>query len=242
MIHLILLAYNEAAALPRLLEHLNEVLGRQNEPFRFLVVDDGSRDKTAEAAETLSTRLPMVLLRHPANQGVAQAFNTGIRRAAGDAKPEDIVITMEGDLTNDPGCIPAMLDKLKQGFDVVCASRYQPGGGYRGFPRRRHLLSLGANILARLFFRLPGVADYTLFFKGYRARVLQQAISDHGHRFIECRGFASNAEILVKACRASSARCAEVPTVYRYDLKAGKSKMAVGKNLLEYLKLFWRAP
>jgi len=238
MIHIVVLAYNEAVALPGLLEKLNAVLSKQSEPFRILVVDDGSKDGTGDAARRSAEGLPVVVLRHAVNQGVAKAFDTGVRRAAGDAADADIIITMEGDGTNDPDCLPAMLDKFRQGFDVVCASRYAPGGAYRGFPLKRYVLSRGANALARLFFRVPGIRDYTLFYKGYRARLLKQALGRFGDRFIEGRGFAANAEILVKTCRNRALRCAEVPMIYRYDLKSGKSKMAIVKNLVEYLKLF----
>jgi dolichol-phosphate mannosyltransferase len=182
----------------------------------------------------------VILLQHPTNQGVAQAFDTGVRRAAADAAPTDFIFTMESDITNDPECLPPMIEKLRSDFDIVCASRYRSGGGYRGFPFSRHVLSMGANLFARLFFRIPQVRDYTLFFKGYRASLLQKTIATYGDQFIECRGFASNAEILVKTCRVNNARCVEIPTVYRYDLKQGKSKMAVGKNLVEYFKLFRR--
>jgi dolichol-phosphate mannosyltransferase len=238
MIHVIILAYNEAPSLPKLLQQLNEVLRRQTESFRFLIVDDGSKDGTAAAIESLAKQFPVVLLQHEVNKGVAQVFNTGIRRAAADAAPEDIIITMEGDLTNDPESVPAILEKLRSGFEVVCASRYQQKGGYQGFPFKRYVLSRGANAMARLFFRIPGIKDYTLFFKGYKARALQKTIAVYGNLFIGCRGFASNAEILVKTVRLTSARCVEIPTVYRYDLKRGKSTMNLKKNLVEYLKLF----
>lgn len=240
MIHIVVLAYNEAAMLPKLLERLNGVLVGQKESFRLLVVDDGSKDGTGDTAQALSAKYPVVVLRHAVNQGVAKAFDTGLRKAAAEAEGDDVIVTMEGDGTNDPETLPPMLEKFKEGFDVVCASRYAKGGGYRGFPLKRYLLSIGANTAARIFFRIPEVRDYTLFFKGYRASLLKRAISAYGECFVEGRGFASNAEILVKTCRGGSVRCAEVPTVYRYDLKAGKSTMKIGKNLVEYLRLFRR--
>lgn len=241
MIYVVILAYNEEASLPELLSGLSKALAGQPEPFRFVVVDDGSQDGTARAVLSLSEKFPLTPLSHPVNLGVAKAFNTGLRHVSQEASPSDFVVTMEGDKTNDPSCVPLMVEKLKEGFDVVCASRYRPGGGYVGFPLQRHLFSLGANHIARLLLRIPGVRDYTIFFRAYRAQALKQTLEKYGPRFIECRGFASNAEILVKVVKAGAQRCAEVPTVYRYDLKPGKSKMRVWINLKEYLSLFWRA-
>lgn len=239
MISIVLLAYNEEDALPRLIPEIESALASIPEPHRFVVVDDGSRDRTAEIARGLAAAYPLILVSHEVNKGVAKAFDTGLRAAVKDAVPGDLVFTMEGDRTNDPACLAAMIDKLRDSCDVVCASRYQPGGAYVGFPFTRRILSFGANTLARLFFRVPGVKDYTIFYRGYRAAVLQRALAGYGERFIRCRGFASNAEILVKVAKAGPLRCGEVAMMYRYDLKRGASKMKVVKNFAEYLQLFW---
>lgn len=239
MIRIVILAYNEEFGLPGLAEALDGVL-RGGESYRILVVDDGSRDKTAEVARELAKRYPVDLLQHAVNRGVAAAFETGIRAAVAASGPDDLVFTIEGDLTNDPRIIRRMAGRLRDGLDVVCASRYEPGGAYVGFPLKRRLLSWGANLLARNFFRVPGVKDYTLFYRGYRAAALKRALDAWGEDFIECRGFAANAEILVKVAAAGPLSCGEVATVYRYDLKRGKSSMKVGRNLAEYAGLFWR--
>lgn len=238
MISVILLAYNEEASLPLLIPELESTLSAIPGPHRFIIVDDGSRDRTAEIAAGLAKDYPVILASHPVNMGVAKAFDTGLRLALRDAAPEDLIFTLEGDRTNDPACIPEMVRLLRAGRDIVCASRYHPGGSYIGFPLKRRILSVGANFLARVIFRVPGVKDYTIFYRGYRAAVLKRALEAYGERFIECRGFASNAEILVKTAKAGPLNCAEVAMIYRYDLKRGVSNMKVAKNLVEYLKLF----
>lgn len=236
MIFAVILAYNEEAALPGLLRALEERLA--GEPHRFLVVDDGSRDGTAAAARQAARSLPVTLLGHPVNQGVGRAFDTGLRRACAEASDDDIVVTLEGDMTNDPACVPSMIERLRQGCDVVCASRYARGGAYVGFPLKRRILSLGANLAARWIIGIPGVKDYTLFCRAYRAEVLKRALARCGPRFIERRGFCANCEILLKVQRAGPVRCGEVPMVYRYDLKRGASSMKVLANLAEYWRLF----
>ena len=58
---------------------------------------------------------------------------------------------------------------LERGFDVVCGSRYVPGGGYRNFPLKRWIFSVGANLTMQWYCGLRPVKDYTLFYRGYRA-------------------------------------------------------------------------
>lgn len=237
MISAVLLAYNEEESLPKMIPAVAAALHKLGDEFRIIVVDDGSKDGTAAAARALAKDYPVVLLQHEVNRGVAAAFDTGLRRcASGD--PGDVVFTMEADVTNDPAALPAMYKALEKA-DVVIASRYRSGGDYVGFPLKRRILSWGANLFGRVFFGVSGVSDYTYFYRGYRVAVLQRALEKFGRRFIQCSGFASNAEILVKVAKAGKITVAEVPSVYRYDLKPGASKMRVLKNLLEYGKLLW---
>lgn len=238
MISVVLLAYNEEESLPRLVPALCGVLETLKIPYRVVVVDDGSQDGTADAARELGRTKPVVLLQHGVNKGVAKAFDTGLRWCVTNGGPGDYIFTMEADVTNDPAAIPAMVRELA-GHDVVIASRYAPGGAYVGFPLKRRIFSWGANTLARLCCRVPGARDYTFFYRGYQREALERAIKAHGDRFIERRGFAANAEILVKAAAAGPLRCAEVPSVYRFDLRPGASKMKVWRNTFEYLPLLW---
>jgi dolichol-phosphate mannosyltransferase len=240
MISVVLLAFNEEESLPRLIPRLCEVLEPLGKDFRVVVVDDGSRDGTAQAARVLSKTKPVVLLQHEVNKGVARAFDTGLRWCAQNGGPGDLIFTMEADVTNDPASLPSMIEALKTA-DVVIASRYAPGGAYVGFPLKRRIFSWGANTLARLACRVPGATDYTYFYRGYRQEALARAVAFHGERFIERNGFASNAEILVKLSKAGTITCAEVPSIYRFDLRPGASKMKVWRNTLEYLPLLWYA-
>ncbi|MBI3549012.1 MAG: glycosyltransferase family 2 protein [Elusimicrobia bacterium] len=241
MIHVLLLAFNEEGGIGACLARLNELLAPGAEPFRLYVVDDGSKDRTADIVREAARRLPVALLQHETNKGVARGFDTGLRHIAKTAAPDDAVVTLEGDNTNDPEFLLEMLRKINAGADVVCASRYRKGGRYVGFPFKRRVFSFGANWLMRTLFPVHRVRDFTIFFRAYRARVISDAIARFGTRFIECEGFTSNAEILYKVAEATpELRCEEVPLVYRYDLKKGGSKMKVGRNLREYGRLFSR--
>lgn len=240
MIFVVILAYNEAGGIEAFLKDLDKSLKLQKDSYRLVVVNDGSTDGTREKVEALKG-MPVVLLNHEKNMGVGKAFDTGLRYAADEAAEDDVVVTMEGDQTNDPINVLDLVRKAKENFDVVCASRYQALGRYVGFPWSRHFFSFCANWSMRIAFPIEGVRDYTIFFRAYRARLLRESIQRYGQRFIERSGFTSNAEILFKVAQVQpSLRAAEVPIVYRYDLKKGNSKMRIIRNIREYGILFAR--
>ena len=115
-----------------------------------------------------------------------------------------------------------------------------PGGAYEGFPLKRKIFSVGANLVMRWYCGLKPIKDYTIFYRGYRAELLQEALRRYGDRFIETQGFFANIEILVKLSRLKPLRAAETPVVYRYGAKRSRSKMRVWRNLAEYLSFFLR--
>lgn len=237
MIRIIIPAYNEAANLPTLVADSAAVL--QNEPYRLYAVNDGSRDATAEVLTRLAAQHPITILTHEVNRGVAAAFRTGFTAVLKDAADDDMVILMEGDGTSVPSILPQMIGRIRAGADVAIASRYQRGGGYRNFPLKRLLLSRGANAIFRMVFPLRGAQDYTIFYRAYRVPPLRRAMSAHGESFIESTTFLANAEILVKL-RPFVRRVEEVPFLYDYSRKRGKSGMKVGKNLHSYLSFIAR--
>jgi len=238
---IVLPAYNEAAGLPPLLEAI-EALGRRLADMaavRVVVVDDGSTDGTGDAAQSFSGRIPLTVLVHPENRGLAAAIRTGLEyawREAAQSGPQGIIITMDADNTHSPDQIPAMLDAMRGGADVVIASRFQQGAFQAGVPPHRALLSVGVGWLLRLRFGLPGVRDYSCGYRAYRAGLLGQALAAYGPRLIESAGFVVMTELLVKLA-AFRPRIVEVPLDLRYDRKAGRSKMPAVRTILGYLRL-----
>jgi dolichol-phosphate mannosyltransferase len=168
------------------------------------------------------------------NRGVAEAFRTGITYVAKEAADDDVVVIMEGDGTSSPELLPTMAEKIRGGADIVIASRYQHGGIYKDFPIKRYILSQGANIVFRLLFPMRGVRDYSIFYRAYRARCLKKALARHGQDFITVQTFFANIEILFRL-RPFVKRVEEVPLVYDYGKKQGKSGMKIGKNLRSYI-------
>jgi dolichol-phosphate mannosyltransferase len=222
-------AYNEEVDLPVLLARLQQALEGWV-PYHVLVVDDGSTDRTAHIVREAAQRMPIVLISHGRNRGLGAAIRTGLVAACQHA---DVVVTLDADNSQDPALIPALVTALDEGLDMVIASRFQPGAAEVGVPRHRLWLSHAAALLLRLLVPCPGVRDYTCGFRAYRASSLLALMQRYGENFLRDNGFACMLELLLNL-RRMGARVGEVPLVLRYDLKAGASKMRIGRTMWRY--------
>ena len=203
-------------------------------PYRIIVVDGQSSDGTLEEIRKFENRLPIEIVELKENVGLGGALEIGLQRALSGA---DVVVTMDGDDSHDPHTIPALLARLDEGYDVVVASRFAPGGKEIGVASHRKALSHVASAVLRLLFPVGTVQDYSSGFRAYRAEALR-AIAVRG-RVVSETGFACMLDILLRL-RAHGSRAAEVPLVLRYDLKPSESKMDVPQTVLRYLVLIGR--
>jgi glycosyltransferase involved in cell wall biosynthesis len=177
---------DEAATVEELAARVAAVLDRLGRTFEIVFVDDGSRDGTSErvrAAHQADRRIKLIRLRR--NFGKAAALSAGFEHARGA-----IIITMDGDLQDDPDEIPRLLDALAGGnLDLVSGWKRE-----RRDPAGKRLPSWLFNWATR---RLAGVDlhDFNSGFKVYRREVLEQiAVYGELHRYIPVlanrRGFA----------------------------------------------------
>jgi len=124
LVSLIVSAYNEEAGLPQFYEEVRRVAGELEAgdsglSFEFLFVDDGSRDGTAELLYGLQKDDSRIrVIRFSRNFGHEAAMTAGLDHAAGD-----ILIFMDADLQHPPACIPQILDKFREGYEVVSMVR-----------------------------------------------------------------------------------------------------------------------
>jgi dolichol-phosphate mannosyltransferase len=238
MLTILLPAYNEEADLPPLLEKLRETMEANDYAYRVLVVNDGSRDTTLEVACRYATEMPLEVLDHPINRGLWETVRDGFEWAAANSERCDIIIRMDADNTHEPKYIPSMVKKIEEGYDVVIASRFLPGGGAEGLNTYRTFISRCANLVMKSFFPIRGLKEYSCGYRAYRASVVQDAIRIFGNDFIDLRGvgFTCTLEKLIKF-RMMKARFGEVPFVLRYDQKQGSSKMLSSITTLGYLIL-----
>ena len=230
-------AYNEGPNLGAVLAQLQQLSATM--ALGIIVVNDGSRDNTLEEAERFRDKLGLEIVTHPVNLGVPMTFYDGLVAAAVKAQPDDCIFIMEGDGTSDLNLIPEMAQRVYAGDDVVVASRYIRGGGYLNFPWQRTWGSYMVNLVVSVFFHVRGLTDYTIFYRAYRAEVVQQALQYYGPAFMTTKSFAANLEVLLRVVPFSH-RFSEVPLLYDYGLKKSKSKMNVFKTLREYQGLIWK--
>ncbi|TWT90237.1 Undecaprenyl-phosphate 4-deoxy-4-formamido-L-arabinose transferase [Pseudobythopirellula maris] len=238
-VRVVLPAYNEEEALRPLLDGLHAVLIEARLEHEIVVVDDGSADSTALIASQASFDMPLRLVSHERNQGLAAALRTGFVEAVGRCAPGDIVVTLDADNTQPPGLIPRMVGMIREGHDVVIASRYQHGSRTIGVPFSRVLMSLGARALFQLVFPIRGVRDYTCGFRAYRAEALAEALRLYGDSFVSEQGFSCMADVLLKMRRLPLVM-GEAPMILRYDQKGGASKMRVARTVMQTLSLMLR--
>jgi dolichol-phosphate mannosyltransferase len=232
----VLPVYNEEANIGQLLERIDEHLTDSFMAYRVVVVDDGSADRSAEILEDYCRRQPMDVYRHPVNQGLGATLRDGLSFASKIAEDKDIVVTMDADETHTPGLILRMVRMIREGHDVVIASRYQKGAVVRGLVMHRKVISWVASMLMRVVFPIPGVRDYTCGYRAYRADVLKAAMTKYGDRFVDQDGFQCMVDILLKL-RRMPLIFGEVPLILRYDFKKGASKMRLFRTAKNTLRL-----
>lgn len=180
--------YNEEGSLPHLIEQVLAALRPLPLRFELVLVDDGSRDGTPALLRDFTTRVPelvAVLLRR--NYGQTAAMAAGF-----DASRGAVIVTLDGDLQNDPADIPLLLQRLEEGnLDLVSGWRHQR----QDAALSRLLPSLLAN---RLIGRVTGVKlhDYGCSLKAYR-RELVSDMNLYGelHRFLPALAFIEGARI-----------------------------------------------
>lgn len=241
MIIVVLPAFNEAKNLEPLMAAMQKAMHDADlGEHRIIVVDDGSTDDTVPVVERLARSQPIELLRNPKNLGLAQTLKNGLVRAVELASDEDIIVTMDADNSHTPGLIEKMVQGIREGNDLVIASRYRYGATTRGLATSRKLLSIGASALFQLMFPIEGVRDYTCGYRAYRGALLRRAFREIGpDQLISERGFSCMVDILLKISELDPI-CVEVPLILRYDQKQGPSKMKVASTVADTLKLIAR--
>lgn len=238
MLVVMLPAYNEADAIAPLLTRIADVFKEIEGDASVLLVDDGSADRTVEIAEETATSLGllMTVAAHGTNKGLGAALLTGFKRGSEMVGNDGVLVCMDADNTHDPAVIPALLARIDEGYDVVIASRYAPGGEEVGLSLMRSILSWGASTTLKLFLPVEGARDYSCGYRAYRGSTLALGFEAHGDGLITETGFVASAEVLLRLAYLPS-RVAEVPLVLRYDLKGGASKMNITDTIKRYLRM-----
>jgi dolichol-phosphate mannosyltransferase len=207
---------------------------------RVIPVNDGSKDRTLELLQEWQREDPRLhIVSYTPNRGLPAACTAGFIAAieAGAGKdPDDVLITMDSDASHPMDLIPAMVQKIHEGYDIVVASRHLPGASQRGLTAARKVFSWGASTLMRMSYPVKGLRDYSTNFRAYRASLVKEALDKSGGRLVEATGFVGVVELLLRLCSLNP-KTTEVPLNLRYDLKESESKMRVWRTIRGYLTL-----
>lgn len=237
-IFIVLPAYNEEKSLPSLLNRIQELNGEFSKDPKVIVINDGSKDQTPQILKEYSTKMNLHYVDVYPNQGLANAIRTGIEEVLKFTQKGDIVVTLDADDSHNPHLIKRMAGMIKEGSEIVIASRYQNGARIMGLTKIRELYSEVASILFKTIVGMKGVKDYTCGFRAYDADFLKKLQNHYKERLVEEKGFSCMAEILLKSNRFNPI-IHEVPMILRYDFKLSDSKMKVARTINLTLGLLW---
>jgi glycosyltransferase involved in cell wall biosynthesis len=223
---IVLAAHNEeqniGILVPALLKNVENIL-------EIIIVNDCSRDKTAEIAEMLKAQSKKVrLVNRMPPPGVGRALKDGFKAVSPEA---DWVLMMDSDFISNVPDVSVMVAKAQEGYDGVFGSRYVPGGKLVNYPFLKMVSNRAFHLLLRLAFGIR-LHDLTNNFKLYRHDVIKS---------IDFRSndFAINAETGLFPC-LKGYRLAEVPVAW-IERSYGKSSFKVFTLAPSYLRVFWRA-
>lgn len=207
--------YNEADNLDELLDQLLALPAR----IGAVVVDDNSPDGTGDMADRWALQYPerVFVVHRPAKLGLGTAYIAGFQKAIHELDAERI-LTMDADFSHNPRYIPDML-AMSRVKHVVIGSRYVPGGGAINCTRKRILLSVIANFIARALLGLKA-RDATAGFRLYRREVLLSIPLDE----IFSSGYSFLVEMLF-LCQRRGWQIGEVPIIFE-DRRKGKTKIS----------------
>lgn len=218
---LVIPIYNEAENIPLLIHAINQSLADTHLTYEIICVDDGSQDGSTDVLKNIAMNNPYVkaiILRR--NYGQTPAMAAGFENATGK-----VIITLDGDLQNDPADIPLLLATLEQGYDLV--------SGWRKHRQDDALTRLLPSKIANwIIGKITGVQlhDYGCSLKAYR----QELIADMNlygelHRFLPALAYIEGAKIT------------EIP-VNHHPRRFGKSKYGLGRTfrvVMDLLTVFF---
>ncbi len=179
--------YNEEESIPQLYTSIRTACEKTTEIYEIIFIDDGSPDRSFEQLKVLYTEDPHVkVIRFRKNYGQTAAMAAGFRAAHGD-----VVVSMDGDLQNDPVDIPRLLAKIDEGYDVVCGWRKDRKDKLIS----RKIPSRIANWIIGKITQVP-IHDNGCSLKAYRKKIIKQvSLYSELHRFIPAMSSLAGARI-----------------------------------------------
>ncbi|PIP24426.1 MAG: hypothetical protein COS25_01015 [Candidatus Nealsonbacteria bacterium CG02_land_8_20_14_3_00_37_10] len=222
-------AYNEEKRLPKTLGEIDKYLRGQNYDYEILVVNDGSKDKTVEVAQNLTSQIKnLKVTGYKKNQGKGYAVRFGMLEAKGDLR-----IFTDADNSTSINQIEKMWPYFKEGYDIVIGSRDVKGAVLNPpQPWLRHIiLGEGFKLYRKIIIDLWGIEDTQCGFKCFTKKTAEDI-------FPKCKidRFAFDPEILITG-KLSGYKIKEIPVYWKNDLESKVKFKSIIKMALDLIKI-----
>ena len=209
-------AYNEENTLPQLIKRIHNSLKNKYQ-YKILVLDDGSRDETAKAAKSQGA----VVLSHPRNLGLAEAFRSEIAKSI--ELGADIIVHIDADMQYQPEEIPKLIEEVRKGNDLVLGSRFMGKIEYMPF-----INMFGNMAFSRVISQITGIkiTDGQTGFRAFTKEFAKSIVIKSDHTYTQ--------EQIIRAAK-SKFRIKEVPVYFARR----KDKSRLIKNPFSYALKAW---
>ena len=210
-------AFNEEKSIGKVIKRIKEVMDGKGYNCRILVVDDGSIDKTADAARKAGA----IAYSHPKNYGLAECFKTEIEKCL--ELKADVIVHIDADLQYRPEEIHKLLKEIKDGYDLVLGSRFKGRIEHMPFIKR-----IGNNAFSRAVSQIAGIkiSDAQTGFRAFTRKLAKNIQITSNHTYTQ--------EQIIRAVKQKF-RIKEVP-IY-FAKRNGKSRLIT--NTFEYAIKAW---
>ena len=198
-------AYNEEKTIGVLIKRIHKVMKSNRYKYKIVVVDDGSKDKTAEVAKKAGA----IVYSHPKNYGLADTFRTEIEKSL--QLGADLIVHIDADMQYQPEEIPALINGIKKGSDLVLGSRFKGKIEYMPFIRR-----VGNIAFSKVVSQIVGfeISDAQTGFRAFTKKLAKSIPITSNHTYTQ--------EQIIRSVRGKF-RVKEVP-VY-FAKRDGKSRL-----------------
>lgn len=169
-------AYNEEKSIKEVISRIKKVMNYNGYQYEVLLVDDGSKDKTAKIARKSGA----IVFTHPKNYGLAECFKTEIQKCL--ERNADVIVHIDADMQYKPEEIPKLLKEIKNGYDLVLGSRFKGKIEHMPFIKRT-----GNIIFSKVVSQISGinVSDAQTGFRAFTKKVAKEISITSNHTYTQ---------------------------------------------------------
>ncbi|MEX2466128.1 MAG: glycosyltransferase family 2 protein [Gemmatimonadota bacterium] len=237
MIYVCIPVHDEASTVGVLLWKIRKVMGEFGRDYKIVVHDDASGDDTVQVLERYRRALPLTVLRSKERLGYGRSVERLLRHVAEVAPypKRDCAVVIQGDFTEDPDDMVALIKVLEGGADIVAGHE---DGSLQAAPDGARWTRRFAGVFLRGLLRKSPVSDPFAGMRAYRVIVLRKAYRDlaDDEFLIRSDGWAANVELLGHLL-PHARRVAEAPLNFRYDLRQRPSRFKAFQTCVSLARL-----